>query len=629
MRVRRWVTLAVLITTIGGAACHEEGGVTVKSLQFEGNSTFDDARLKAVLATRESGWLPWSPKRYFDRAEFDTDARRLVAFYADRGYPHARIAGLDVQLNDTKDAVDLTIRIEEGAPLVIEEVRFFGFDDLPENVRALLNDVPVKAGQRRDADSINSLRSLSARIFRDNGYPFASIQVNDRRLGESDRVLVNVQAQPGPLSYFGEIGVAGLKSVGERIVVRELTFKPGDLYRESEITKSQQRLVELGLFSFAHIAPATTGPQGTQVPMRVTVTEGLPRALKLSGGYGSEERLRGSAQWSHLNFLGDARHADAEAKWSWIDRGAKFTFVEPYFVRRGFALNVSGIAWHTSQLTYETGTYGGRATLLYHADGGASGGREPVHYEVRLGYVNEFLRYGITAESLDNLALRQERISLGLNPDTGRSSGTLAAIDFSVNRIAVDDALNPRRGTIVALQLEQAARALHGSYNFRAVVADGRGYIPLGRSVVWANRARIGALFARHIADMPFSERYFLGGSNSVRGWGRYEISPLNRDGLPVGGRSLLELSTEMRFPILGKFTGVAFLDAGSVQPGPAEFALSSLRYAAGPGIRYLTPIGPIRADVGVQLNPVPGLVINGVEQKRQWRIHFSIGQAF
>jgi outer membrane protein assembly complex protein YaeT len=630
MRVRRWLpAAAVLLTLLGGAACHEDSGVAVKSLNFDGNTAFDDARLKAILATRQSGWLPWSTKHYFDRAEFDADARRLIAFYTDHGYPHARIAGIDVQFNDKKDAVNLTIRIEEGAPLVVESVQFFGFEGLPDAAMASLRDGAVATGQPRDADRIGATRDLAARLFRDNGYPYASVQVNDRRIGETDRVVVNVQAQPGPLSYFGEVGIAGLKSVGEHVVTRELTFHRGDLYRESEITKSQQRLLELGLFSFAHIAAATTLPAGGQVPMRVTVTEALPRALRLSGGYGSEEHFRGSAQWSHLNFLGGARHADVEAKYSGIDRGTRFTFVEPYLLRRGFSFSLSGTAWHTNQLTYETGTYGGRASVAYHSDTGVTGIREPVHYEVQVGYVNEYLRYGITEESLDDLSRRLERIALGLDPDTGRGAGTLSAVDFDFERVAVDDAMNPHRGTIASLHVEQAVRLARGSYNFREVLAETRGYLPFGKSVVWANRARAGKLFAQNIDDMPFASRYFSGGSNSVRGWGRFEISPLNSDGLPVGGRSLLELSSELRFPIRGKLTGVAFVDAGAVRSDVSEIQGNDLRYAVGPGLRYLTPIGPVRVDVGYQLNPVPGLIINGAEQTREWRIHFSIGQAF
>jgi outer membrane protein assembly complex protein YaeT len=625
VRAARWLFVVVLL---GGAACHEESGIAVKSLNFDGNAAFDDARLKAVLATKQSGWLPWSPKHYFDRSEFEADAKRLQAFYADRGYPHARVAGVDVKLNDKKDAVDLTIRIDEGTPVIVDAVQFEGFEELDAATRGLLAGAPLKAGQPHDADNVRATRDLGARLLRDNGYPNAAVEVVEHPGADANHLTLTVRADPGPKATFGEIGIAGLKSVGERVVRRELTFTQGDLYRERELTKSQQRLVELGLFQFAHIGPVRNNTEQTQIPMRVTLAEGKPRELRLSGGYGSEERLRGSAQWNHLNFLGGARHATGEAKWSGIDRGAKFSFVEPYFLRRGLSLNLTGTAWHTSQLSYETGTYGGRLTAVYHFDSGPAGPREPVHNEVRVGLINEYLRYGIT-DSLGDLSLRQERISLGLNPDTGRSAGTLGAVDIDVERIAVDDSMNPHRGTISTFHFQDAARVLHGTYHFQEVLAEGRGFLPFGKSIVWANRARVGTIFAQSVNDMPFSARYFLGGSTSVRGWGRFEISPLDPQGLPIGGRSLVELSSEVRFPVRGNLRGVAFVDAGTVAAESGTFGLGDLRYAVGPGLRYLTPIGPVRVDFGIQVNQVPSLLINGVPERRHWRLHFSIGQAF
>ncbi len=627
-RVRTWRVFLILAIAAGGAACHENSGVTVKSLTFKGNSAFDDARLKAVLATKQSGWLPWSATHYFDRAEFEADARRLQTFYADRGYPRMRILGVDVSLNQAKDAVDLAIRIDEGAPVLVDGVKFEGFDDLPGPIRRALNDVPLKAGQPRDRENVRATRDFGARLLRDNGYPYAAVGIAEQPAADPNHLILTVHADPGTRAYFGEVNVTGLDTVGEQIVLRELTFHSGDLYRESEVTRSQQRLGELGLFQFAHITPAADDPHAVKIPMEVTVAEGPAHQLKLSAGYGSEERLRGVAQWTHLNFVGGARHATTDAKWSSIDRGVKVSLIEPYLGLRGLSLNLSGTAWHTNQLTYDSGTYGGRATLSYHSDRGLTGPREPVHREIRFGYVNEYLRYGIT-ESLGNLSRRAERIALGLDPDTGRSSGTLAAVDLDLERIAVDDSLNPHRGTIASLHLESAGRLLGGTYRFQEAVGEGRVFIPFGKKIVWANRARIGALFAHSVADMPFSARYFLGGSTSVRGWGRFEISPLDPAGQPVGGRSLVEVSSELRFPIRGKLSGVAFLDGGQVGPVSRMLPFGDLRFAVGPGFRYLTPIGAVRVDLGFQLNPISGLLINGVPETRHWRLHFSIGQAF
>jgi outer membrane translocation and assembly module TamA len=129
--------------------------------------------------------------------------------------------------------------------------------------------------------------------------------------------------------------------------------------------------------------------------------------------------------------------------------------------------------------------------------------------------------------------------------------------------------------------------------------------------------------------NVPFYKRFFLGGASSLRGWGRFEVSPLSGYGFPIGGLSMLEGSSEVRLPIFGKFGAVAFFDYGNVWSESWSIDLGDLRYAAGPGLRYMTPIGPVRLDVGYQLNPIEGLLVNGEPEQRRFRMHFSIGQAF
>ena len=171
-----------------------------------------------------------------------------------------------------------------------------------------------------------------------------------------------------------------------------------------------------------------------------------------------------------------------------------------------------------------------------------------------------------------------------------------------------------------------------GSFSYYAVSADARQYLPIrGNSLVLASRLQIGNIRPTGLdqKNIPFSKRYFLGGATSIRGWGRYEVSPLSGSGLPIGGDSMFQFSEELRAIISGNFGGVLFLDGGNVWSEAMGFKLNDLRYAVGPGLRYQTPIGPIRFDIGYQLNPIPDLLVNGQPQTRRWRMHFSIGQAF
>jgi len=625
-----WRVLFVICLALGFAACHEEGTIKVKSLAFDGNSAFEDERLASILMTRKSGWLPWSPRHYFDRDEFDADLRRITAFYADRGYPKARVAGVKVDLDAAKTGVALTVTIDEGPPLIVEAVHQTGFEVLPEDVRGELEGILGQKDKPRDRDIVRAGRDVGTRLLHENGFARAEVEVGESAGSAPDRVVLIYAATPGPRMTFGEVTVVGLERVTEDVIRRELAFQPGDLYRQSLVKKSQRRLNALQLFELANIddRPTNTGP-ASSLPIRITIAEGPPRSLQVGVGYGTEEKARGTVKWTHLNWFGGARVADIDAKWSSIDRGVTFSVLEPYLLRPGLSFQVSGTAWHTEALTYSSDTYGGRAGLIYRIERLAvEAKRYPVRYEIRTGYKNEYLRYGIKEDELTDQS-REELIALGLDPDTGRSSGTLGAIDLSVERISVNEPLAPTRGLILTAQIVHAAPWLGGTYKFDEIVGEARGYAPLGGGAVLAGRFRFGTLSAVDATKVPFASRYFLGGSTSLRGWGRFEVSPIDDDGLPIGGRSQVEMSAEARVPVRGPLGMVAFVDAGHVWEDDWEAHPEQLRWDVGFGVRYRTPIGAVRADFGYQLNPIEGLVIDGEPSTHRWRGHFSIGQAF
>jgi len=252
-----------------------------------------------------------------------------------------------------------------------------------------------------------------------------------------------------------------------------------------------------------------------------------------------------------------------------------------------------------------------------------------VRNEVRFSLINEHENYGITNSALQDLSLRDQFIALGLDPTKGSGNGTLAAIEIDYDRDTSGQPLDPRHGYVVQTHLESANNWLGGSFRYNEVAAELRHYLPIGKSIVWANRARAGSLLGQDGSKIPFFKRYFVGGSTSVRGWGRYQVSPLSGSGLPIGGRTMVEMSTEARFPLRGRLTGVFFVDGGNVWAEALNINASGLRWATGPGLRYETPIGPLRVDLGKQINPIPGLLISGSPERRKWRVHFSIGQAF
>jgi outer membrane protein assembly factor BamA len=290
--------------------------------------------------------------------------------------------------------------------------------------------------------------------------------------------------------------------------------------------------------------------------------------------------------------------------------------------------------WHSNEPAYELDVLGGRATVTRQIIGGRGrlfGGRPTTTFSAT--YLNEQDDYTISEQALNDPEFRPTLIALGLDPRTGSGGGQRSAIVLDASRNTTDNILDAKRGYLAALQLESAGGILGGAYNYREFGGEGRYYQTLGNRIVVAVQGRAGSINATgeggFDANVPFFKRYFLGGATNLRGWGRYEVGPITEDGLPIGGATFANFSTEVRAPIWGNLGGVLFLDGGNVWEREWDFNLNDMRYDVGPGVRYNTPIGPFRADIGYQLNPIAGLAPEGEVLTRRFRFHFSIGQAF
>lgn len=625
--------LVLCLVAVAVAACKEEGGVKVSSFTFNGTKAVTPAQLKSVLATSASSKLPWGTKHYFSRAQFEADLKRIVAFYKDRGYPDARVTSFDAKLNDAQSSVSLTVNIDEGTPIVVERVQFEGFEGLPEQHRSRLEQaLPLKAGQPLDRALLQASREAALDELRDHGYPYASVKIGEDNAASARSRLITLSADPGPLARFGPIEINGNVAVSDNIVRRQLTYRPGQLFRQSALQESQRKLYTPELFDFANVEPLRTEEKPVAVPTRVTVTEGKHQKVNLGIGYGTEERARVQVDWRHVNFLGGARTAGVLARYSGLDRGVRLNFKEPYFFGPRNDIALSAQSWHSDEPAFKLDTTGGRATVShrFRRGGGPVFGSRP-STTLSLTYANERESYMISQAALDDPTFRDELIALGLDPRSGRGGGTRSAISLDGGRNTTNNLLDARQGYVASLHLEQAGKWLAGSYDYYEITTELRLYRSLGNRLVAAGQARLGSISAFGDPEnrVPFFKRYFLGGATNLRGWGRYEVAPLTPNGLPIGGHSFLNFSTELRASIWRSLGAVIFLDGGNVWANRWDLNLNDLRYDVGPGLRYQTPIGPVRADLGYQLNPIPGLVVNGSDHPRRFRFHFSIGQAF
>jgi outer membrane protein insertion porin family len=604
------------------SACRETGTIRVHSIKFNGVKGVDESALKNALATKSSSKFFFGKKRFFDRNQFETDLKRIAAFYSDHGYPQARITNFDVKLNAKQDAVDVTLTVDEGDPILVTSIDYQGFNDIPENhLNDLKKKVPIRLKKPRDKAQVLTTREMALNELRDHGYPYATVKVDEDDGADGLQAKLTFIGEPGKLAHFGTTTVQGNETVSDHVILREVTYKQGDIYRRSRVQDVQRRLYGMALFQFVNIEPLDVDKQPDVVPTRVTVAEGPHQRVNFSVGYGTEEQLRVDAEYRRLNFLGGAREAGVHARWSSLDRGLQADVTQPYLFDPHTSLKVMGQQWYSFTPAYNSTVSGGSATVTY---------RVRQRTTASFTFTSEFDASSIASSVQGNAALRVYLIALGLNPDTGEQRGQLNSFRLEAHHSTADNLLNPRKGYQLTASIEEAGRLLPGTFKFTQVSGDARYYVPIGERFSWANRAQLGNLTAppNDPAAVPFSRKFFLGGATSVRGWGRYELSPLV-GGEPVGGNSMFEFSSEARAMIRGSFGAVVFLDSGNVWAESWNIHLNDLRYAVGTGLRYLTPIGPLRFDFGYQLNPIPGLLINGEPQTRQWRVHFSIGQAF
>ncbi|MEO6224104.1 MAG: BamA/TamA family outer membrane protein [Vicinamibacterales bacterium] len=628
---------AWIIGSEGPALAQQAGRqIKVKSIAFEGNVAFAPAALKSVIQTRQARRWPWSRSQAFDQRRLDADVSRLRAFYRDRGFPEVRVRLGEVTVTSDGSSVSVRFVIEEGPPLLIRSLVVEGLEGLPLTITEPAAHLPLKAGDRLDNAVLLAARNQLAGLLREQGYPHVQVEVQDRATQAEARdhadVHLALKVTPGPETRFGKVTIDGLKKTKQVMVHRAVTFDEGELYRESEVNRSLRRLASLQAFEFVNLVPEAQARESKSavLPMVITLAEGKRHRYEFGVGYGTEDRFRTSFEWRNLNFLGNASQLVANAKYSRLQRGAGFGYEHPYLLRSGGTLNAQASAWWTFEPTFESRTAGGRIGVrhefgrLRRAGVGVVSG-----WDTTFTYRNELLSYQVTPEALADLGSVEQLIAFGLDPVSGRGDGTAAGVSLDINRRELDVPTDPHRGTVFTMRVAHVAPWLGGTFKFDELLAEARGFVPIGSSIVGAVRVRVGTLPSRDATRIPYSERYFLGGASSVRGWGRYQISPTSEGGLPTGGRTLFEANAELRFPLIGPVGAVAFVDAGQVGADSWSVPIGDLRYAVGTGLRYTSLIGVARADVGYQLNPIPGLRVNGQTVSRRWRLHFSIGHAF
>ena len=599
----RAVVFLVLLLRLPSYA--QEGAV-VRSIVFQGNEAVDSDALRGVMLTYQTTWISekifGAEPSLFGEDVFQTDLQNIVAEYQRQGFLGVQIDTAIVMPDEEGKTVSLEIRIQEGAPYTITSISIDAAGDslwtkvFGEAWPSLSEECVLREGSRfRDNDLLTDRERITT-AFSGRGYAYVSAEYSLDVDTVHQTVAVRWKLVPGPLCHYGEIRIVGNERVETALIEKKLPFGPGDIYSTAQLEEAQRDIYALGQFQAVLFRPLLGNEKRREIPLTISLQEAPRTKAKFGGGYGAEEHLRAFVELKRLGFLGGARTLTLYAKYSRLTPlNTSITLAQPDFLIPKLNLYVRPYILFEEEIGYSVNRYGGDVTL-----------------ERRL------------FESLmTNVSYTLEQVNTPEGQDVTQSSPSSynkSALGLSLTLSTAVPVFDPRDGWLQALRLFYTGLPPSPEVKFFRALYDIRRYDLISSSVVLATRFKIGTIWSYSESDfVPPEERFYAGGSYSVRGYSRSKLGPTDTYGNPIGGKSLLEGSVEFRFPLAGSFGLVAFVDAGNVWEPTITYKLKEIAYAVGAGLRYETPVGPVRLDAAHTLR----------QRGMPWQFHFSIGQAF
>jgi translocation and assembly module TamA len=525
------------------------------------------------------------------RRRAEDDLARLKPVVNGAGYWNA---ALSVEIDSAATPATVRVEVEPGPVYTLETVTL---QDQAGGTPPVLDryhpaSLGLALGEPARSDPVLAAERRIVETLARNGYPWATVA--DRKVvidhGTQAMQLTYIVA-PGAPATFGAATIEGLDRVERDWLQRRIEWKPGEPYDSRAVEATRKTLAESGLFAQIAIAPAPTPAPDGSAPMTITVSERAPRSIGAGIQYNSSEGFGARAFWEHRNLLGDAEELRASIDLAQQRLGANLDFRRPDLLARGADFIAQ------AELAQE----------------------EPDAYEVRrlrlFGGIEQ--RFGPSVTAGYGLAFEQ----LFFNETGPDREFTLLGAPLFVRRDTTDDLLDPTIGTRLSLSMTPWTSVAGADVTFLSARATASAYHTLdteNRFIV-AGFAALGTIIGPDLDRIPPDKRLYAGGGGSVRGYGYQRIGPLDAGGDPIGGKGSLEAGLELRIKITETIGVAPFLEAGIVNEG--MLPNDRVFVGTGLGVRYFTPIGPVRLDFGVPL-----------DKRRSddaFQVYISLGQAF
>ncbi len=526
------------------------------------------------------------------RRRAEDDRPRLEQALRSRGYYGAEVTAA---IEPDAKPVRVVFTVKPGPVYRFHDVTI---EVTPPRLRSdlpSLEELGIAPGRPAASQAILDAEAALLARAREKGHALAELG-NRRAVVDHDTATMDLTLvlQAGPVVRFGAIELKGLTSVRADAVRRRLPWRTGEVITAENLAEGRTALFDSGLFSSVVIDLGSTPDQSGEVPVTVALIESKHRSIALGLRYRTDEGPGGNISWEDRNVFHRGELAKLELDASGIGGTLTGTFRKPDFWQRDLALVTQ------SQLAYQnTDAFTSRSA-------GASVGLERI------------LAKGMTATG--GVAFRASRVK-DQNGDEDTFGLVSLPAQFKWDRS--DNLLNPTKGGRLTVDNEPFTNTIGNNLTFNKSKLTYTHYLEVVETprVILAGRGSVGTLFGASRSSVPADLRFYAGGGGSVRGFGYQLAGKLDEDHHPLGGRSLLELSGEVRVRLTETIGAVAFVDAGSAFTAEVPNLDPSPRVGAGPGLRYFSPIGPLRLDVGFPINRRPS--------DDAYQLYVSLGQAF
>ncbi len=574
----------------------------IVKIRVTGNLYLSGKAIRKAMDTSEKGIFSFiTDSGTFKKDVLENDIRKIEALYQSNGFLDSKVSDPDIRRGPK--GLEVTIHVFEGRQYRSGDVRFSGESDIPE--ADLRKAVKLKRGELLSRDTIlNDLLALTT-LQNDKGYAQALVSPVVEKRKEYPVADVTYRTERGGKFRFGKVEVAGNTKTLDRIVRRDLEVADGQLYTATGLKNSKENLTRLSYFKDVKITTAPSKSPG-EMDVKVDVTEGPTGTLSGGAGYSSLDKVFGVVQVSENNLFGRGWKASLNSQFGARRTVFSLDFRDPHFLDTDYSLLLNAYKLDTKYTDFHRKSTGGKAGVGY-----------------------QFTKYTVASISFraDETLITDAgaAVSQILKDEFSKGTQSTRSVALGVTRNTTDKHFDPSKGSVQSASVEYAGGPMGGDSEFVKYFLNVKAYTPVLGSSVLSGNIIWGHTVTTIGGRVPIFERFFLGGPYSIRGFPSRTLSPKDPNtGELIGGNKELVANLEFIFPLFNEigFKGVVFFDTGnSYRQGDWPWSGPQLKYSAGTGLRWYSPMGPLRFEWGWNLHPAPG------ESKRV--AEFTIGTAF